>query len=104
MEESAPNRSFTTGHERASARRNTLGLTIRHAVSDRATALIKPATEGFHCAAGADLFHVQYDLGRWLSLRLARATRKAEAQRDSVRRLLNDYEDQASLDPKESGR
>lgn len=104
LEEAAPDRSFTTWHERAGARLAALGLTVRHAVSDRAKALIKLATDGFQCAAGADLFHVQYDLGRWLSLRLARATRKAEVQRESVRQLLNDYEGQSSPDPKESGR
>ena len=53
---------------------------MSHAISDRAKALIKLAVTGFECDAGADLFHAQQDLSRWLGPRLARQASAAEKQ------------------------
>lgn len=88
LEESAPDRGFDTWNTRASARLKTLGLTVRHAISDRAKALIKLSVEGFGCVAGADLFHAQYELSHWLALPLARATQQAASQLDAARNAL----------------
>ena len=77
VEEAAEDRRFVTWHEKAAARLQALNLEVKHAISDRAKALIKLAVEGFGCAAGADLFHAQYDLSRWFPAALARATRTA---------------------------
>ena len=77
LEEPAPDRCFETWHTLASARLDTLKLSVKHAVSDRAKALIKLAMEGFDCYAGADLFHAQYDLSRWFPAALGRTKKKA---------------------------
>ena len=62
LEEPAEDRTFETWNTRASARLNTLGLSVKHAISDRAKALIKLSIDGFNCLSSADLFHAQYDL------------------------------------------
>jgi hypothetical protein len=43
-----------------------LGLRVRHFVSDRGKGLVKLATSSFGCWAGADIFHAQYDISKWL--------------------------------------
>ena len=59
MEEIASERSYETWWAKAQGRLASLGMRVRHCVSDRAKALIKLALSGFECAAGADLFHGQ---------------------------------------------
>ncbi len=66
LEGEADNRGYDTWHAKAKDRLEKLGLKARHFVSDRAKALIKLALTGFDCAAGADLFHAQHDIGKWL--------------------------------------
>lgn len=88
VEKPATDRSFETWKAAVSPRLEALGLTVRHAISDRAKALIKLALNTFGCQSGADLFHAQQDLGRWLSAPLARKTKTAETHRKEVQTLL----------------
>ena len=71
-------RSFDTWFAQASPRLEARGIRVGHAVSDRAKALIKLAVEGFGCASGADTFHEQYGISRWLSPALGRRKAKAD--------------------------
>ncbi len=66
LEGEAEDRSYATWEGKAQARLEALGLRVRHFVSDRGKSLIKLATAGFGCGAGADLFHAQYDVSKWL--------------------------------------
>lgn len=92
LEEPADDRSFETWNARTSTRLTALRLTVRQTVSDRAKALIKLATKGFGCPSVADLFHGQYELSRWLSLPLARATQQAATRLATAYDQLNQYQ------------
>lgn len=92
LEEPADDRSFETWNARTSTRLKALGLTVRQAVSDRAKALIKLAINGFDCLSVADLFHGQYELSRWLSLPLARATQQAANQLAAAHEQLSQHQ------------
>jgi hypothetical protein len=46
------------------------GYLILEDISDRAKALIKIAITGFDCQSGADTFHAQYDVSKWLGAKL----------------------------------
>ncbi len=72
VEAHASDRSYETWQAKAQGRLKALGLQVRHFISDRAKALIKLATHSFNCAPGADLFHSQYDLSKWLGAGLYR--------------------------------
>ena len=61
LEESAPDRSYLTWHERAQQALKPLGLRLRYIVSDRAKALIKLALDGFSCPSIPDWFHRMRD-------------------------------------------
>jgi hypothetical protein len=61
LEDVSDDRSYESWYEKAIPRLNTLGISVNHAVSDRAKALIKLATSGFDCLSGADVFHAQRD-------------------------------------------
>ena len=106
LEKPAADRSFETWKAATSIRLLELGLSVRHAVSDRAQALIKLALKEFNCAAGADLFHELYDLSRWLSGSLARSTRSAATYRDEAKSRLIKAEAQKGVrwDPRVVGR
>ena len=104
LETPAPDRGYDTWNARAGERLNHLGLTVRHAVSDRAKALIKLALTGFQCSSGADLFHAQYALSRWLSLPLARATKQMAGQREKARNHLEKHLAKSRCAPDETGR
>jgi hypothetical protein len=97
LEEPAPDRSFETWSERLNNRIKPLGCHVRHFVSDRAKALIKLATDGLGCSAGADLFHAMQDITRWLGAGFWRKLGKAKkavlqaqdkAQTDSDENLI----------------
>ena len=66
LEDEAKDRAFDTWESKAKARLEQLGLRVRLFISDRGKSLIKLAVEGFGCAPGADLFHGQYDISKWL--------------------------------------
>ena len=78
LEDISDDRCFETWYAKTSPRLEALGIEVTHALSDRAKALIKLAVTGFECASGADLFHAQQDLSRWLGPKLARRTSAAE--------------------------
>ena len=104
LEESADDRCYETWKTRACGRLEALGLTVRHAVSDRAKALIKLSLTGFQCQAGADLFHAQYDLSRWLSLPLGRATKTLADSLEKARKQLVKHQKKAQCNPDETAR
>lgn len=66
MEEEAEDRRYETWKNKGQARLKEKGLEVKHFVSDRAKALIKLATSSFGSLAGADIFHAQYDISKWL--------------------------------------
>lgn len=66
MEEEAEDRSYETWNIRAQARLKELNLDVLHFISDRGKSLIKLATAGFGCLSGADIFHAQYGISKWL--------------------------------------
>jgi hypothetical protein len=66
MEEEAEDRSYETWHVRAQARLEELELNVVHFISDRGKSLVKLAPAGFGCLAGADIFHAQFDISKWL--------------------------------------
>jgi hypothetical protein len=72
LEDISDDRRFDTWLEKAIPRLEALGLDVNHAVSDRAKALIKLAITGFDCQSGADLFHAQHDVSKWLGPTLGR--------------------------------
>jgi len=80
LEDISNDRRFETWYAKTSPRLEALGIEVSHAISDRAKALIKLAVTGFECASGADLFHAQQDLSRWLGPKLARRASTAEKQ------------------------
>ena len=80
LEEVSEDRRFDTWYAKTAPRLESLGIEVNHAISDRAKALIKLALSGFECAAGADLFHAQQDVSRWLGASLARRRAGAEKQ------------------------
>ncbi|HEY5139070.1 MAG TPA: hypothetical protein VIJ25_07100, partial [Methylococcales bacterium] len=80
LEDISDDRRFETWHAKTSPRLEALGIEVSHAISDRAKALIKLAVTGFECDSGADLFHAQQDLSRWLGSKLARHAETAEKQ------------------------
>ena len=66
VEEQAVDRTHETWSSKAESRLKKLGLEVKHFVGDRAPALVKLGRETFGCLAGADIFHAQYDLSKWL--------------------------------------
>lgn len=104
LEEPAEDRCYETWKTRACGRLESLGLTVRHAVSDRAKALIKLSLTGFQCQAGADLFHAQYGLSRWLALPLGRATQTQADSLEKARKRLAKHQQKARRDPHETTR
>ena len=80
LEDISDDRRFESWHAKTSPRLEALGIEVSHAISDRAKALIKLAVMGFECDSGADLFHAQQDLSRWLGIKLARHTATIEKQ------------------------
>ena len=88
LEENAGDRSFTTWLNKARPRLEELGIEVKHAVTDRAKALIKLALKGFRCNSGADLFHVLHDVSKSLGLALYRAVDRAETKvHESIAKL-----------------
>ena len=89
-------RSFDPWFAQASPRLDAMGIRVGHAVSDRAKALIKLAVEGFGCASGADTFHEQYGLSRWLSPALGRRKAKSGQCCEAAQKALESLPSEAS--------
>jgi hypothetical protein len=66
LEEEAADRSYKTWKAKVQPRLQQLGLRVRHFISDRGKSLVKLALSSLGCEAGADLFHAQYDISKWL--------------------------------------
>ena len=88
LEEISEDRRFDTWYKKAIPRLKALGIEVNHAVSDRAKALIKLAITGFDCQSGADLFHVQQDISKWLGAVIGRRHEQAKAQLETAAALL----------------
>jgi hypothetical protein len=78
LEEITEDRCFDTWYAKTAPRLESLGIEVNHAISDRAKALIKLAVTGFECESGADVFHAQQDVSRWLGARLGKRVTAAE--------------------------
>ncbi len=90
MEEVAEDRSYETWNERAQNRLDQLGVRVVHFVSDRAKALIKLALEGFGCRSGADLFHGEYEITKWLGLGFRRQFGRIKKQLVKAKERLSE--------------
>jgi len=95
IEDQATDRSYETWQAKAKVRLKALGLHVRHFVSDRAKALIKLATHSFNCAPGADLFHGQYELSKWLGAGLYRRLGHAVNRFNQAQQALKSANNQA---------
>jgi phage baseplate assembly protein W len=93
-EASVPTRTQVT------PRLEALGIEVNHAISDRAKALIKLAVTGFECTSGADTFHEQYGLSRWLSPALGRRKAKADQCCELAQKALDQPSRGASTEEK----
>ena len=80
LETEAENRSYATWWEKAESRLKEMGLQVKHFISDRGKSLIKLATSGFRVCAGADIFHAQYDISKWLGRSLHGKISRASKQ------------------------
>jgi hypothetical protein len=100
LESIQDDRRFDTWLAQATPRLDALGIEVGHAVSDRAKALIKLAVEGFDCDSGADVFHEQYGLSRWLGSALGRRKVKADKHCDLAQKAVNKagIDEQAALE------
>ncbi len=88
LEDISHDRRFDTWFEKAIPRLKELGIDVNHAVSDRAKVLIKLAISGFDCQSGADLFHAQQDVSKWLGATLGRRHEQAKTQLETAEALL----------------
>jgi hypothetical protein len=100
VEEEANNRSYETWESKAQARLNQLGLKVRHFVSDRGKSLMKLATVGFGCYAGADLFHAQFDISKWLGRALLGKLGQAVKQLKEAKAKLVSLEEKGAIPEK----
>lgn len=88
VEEKTEDRSYETWKKTAQARLKELGIRVRHFISDRAKALIKLGLEGFECQAGADLFHGEYDISKWMGLAFYRQLGQITKALDKTKKCL----------------
>ncbi len=86
MEDEAEDRCHETWAVKSQARLEEKGFKVKHFVSDRAKALIKLATSSFGTLAGADIFHAQYDISKWLG-------RSLSSQKGRAWKHMKDAED-----------
>ena len=98
VEEIAEDRKFATWLQAAEPRLQALNLEVDHAVTDRAKALIKLAVEGFACPSGADVFHAQYDISKWLGARVQRQCERAQKTLQESETALQDLKDKGAAE------
>lgn len=102
VEEESQDRSYDSWFSRAENRLKQLGLKVRHFVSDRGKSLVKLALDGFNCCAGADLFHAQRDISKWLGQafyqRLGKATRCLKTSREKLNKFKEKGADKKIID------
>ena len=87
LEDISQDRRFDTWFEKAIPRLKDLGIEVNHAVSDRAKALIKLAITGFDCPSGADLFHAQHDVSKWLGATLGRRHEQTKTRHEAAKAI-----------------
>lgn len=88
LEDISDDRCFDTWLAKAAPRLQALGLDVNHTISDRAKALIKLAVSGFECPSGADTFHAQYDVSKWLGGQLGRRQALAKKQYEAALQIV----------------
>lgn len=88
VEEEAIDRSYETWRSKVEGRMKELGLTALHFISDRGKSLMKLALSCLGCAAGADIFHGQYDISKWLGMGFYRKKGQAEKQLKKLEEAL----------------
>src|SRR5665811_1599531 len=98
LESIQDDRRFDTWLAQATPRLDALGIEVGHAVSDRAKALIKLAVEGFDCDSGADVFHEQYGLSRWLGSALGRRKTRAEKHCAAAQKAAGKADEASKID------
>ena len=85
VEEITEDRCYDTWYKKTAPHLESLGIEVNHAISDRAKALIKLAVTGFECESGADVFHAQQDVSRWLGARLGKRVTAAEKSLEAAK-------------------
>jgi hypothetical protein len=105
IEEESQDRSYDSWLSRSSGRLKQLGLKVRHFVSDRGKSLVKLALDGFNCCAGADLFHAQCDISKWLGQgfyqRLGKATKRLKTSHEKLDKLKEKAVDSEAIKTQE---
>jgi len=97
LEEEAADRSYKTWNAKVQPRLQQLGLRVRHFISDRGKSLVKLALSSLGCKAGADLFHAQYDVSKWLGRALhGKLGRAGKQLKDAEVRLASLEEKKAA--------
>jgi hypothetical protein len=99
VEEDASDRSYETWLKKSEKALKKLNLRVLHFVSDRGKSLIKLALSGFNCKAGADIFHAQYDISKWIGTGIGRKISKATTQYKKTKNTLSHLEEKNA--PKE---
>jgi hypothetical protein len=95
LEDIADDRRYETWHSKITPRLESLGIDVTHAISDRARALIKLAVEGFGCESGADTFHAQYDISKWLAAPFGRMIKRAEKALEKLKPIEKEEKKEA---------
>jgi hypothetical protein len=95
LEDIADDRCYETWHSKITPRLESMGIEVTHAISDRAKALIKLAVDGFGCESGADTFHAQYDISKWLGSPFGRKVKYAKKH-------LKTFENTGEIEKKEA--
>jgi len=99
LETEANDRSYETWNAKVQTRLEGLGLRVRHFISDRGKSLVKLAVAGFGCMAGADIFHAQYDISKWLGRSLyGKMGRASKNLSEAEAELVKIEEKEASFD------
>lgn len=88
LEEAADDRSYETWLEKAQPRLDALNIEVLHAVTDRAKALVKLATDGFGCDSGADVFHAVHEVSKALGAAHHRSVEKAKCDANTSQTKL----------------
>jgi len=97
LEDITEDRCFETWYKKTAPRLESLGIEVTHAISDRAKALIKLAITGFKCESGADVFHAQQDVSRWLGARLGKRVTTAEKSLEAAKTVEEKDSKKATL-------
>jgi hypothetical protein len=93
LEDIADDRCYETWFSKTEPHLKSLGINVTHAISDRARALIKLAVTGFNVESGADLFHAQQDISRYLGSKLGSKVKKAEVRLTDANKAIKEATD-----------